>query len=590
MSWIILGFGLPGGPEMLFQQFWSMGQARRASGPILHYSLIVSFMTAVRDVTPPCTAPTIPHNMALTMAHSGHKAFWVIPGTQCDVYISNPSRLGHLAAPQLCGLISQGTFVLICLLLKPGLIQLSEGVRLVWAHPAEGSHSRAMKKLVVLGLLAVDIVGLCLLLPLASKEPDNHVYARAAVAADAKHCSEIGRDALQDGGSAVDAAIAALLCVGLMNAHSMGIGGGLFFTIYNSTTRKAEVINAREVAPRLAFASMFNSSEQSQDGKRSCRLGEWVQSRLGHREGALPTGAWPHQGPGAVLAPPSLPVSRDCATALQNKRTIIEQQPVLCEVFCRDGKVLREGERLTLPRLAGTYETLAIEGAQAFYNGSLTAQIVKDIQAAGEWITSGLILGLSGSKSEPQWVDRDQAGSSEVRRCLTWLGGSFGSKVRSPVSGILFNDEMDDFSSPNITNQFGVPPSPTNFIQPGKQPLSSMCPAIMVGQDGQVRMVVGASGGTQITTATALAIIYNLWFGYDVKRAVEEPRLHDQLLPNVTTVERNIDQAVTAALETRHHHTQIASTFIAVVQAIVHTPGGWAAASDSRKGGEPAGY
>ena len=80
---------------------------------------------------------------------------------------------------------------------------------------------------------------------------------------------------------------------------------------------------------------------------------------------------------------------------------------------------------------------------------------------------------------------------------------SFGAKFLSNKLGFVYNNEMDDFSAPHVTNEFGLPPSPVNFIKPGKRPQSSAVPAIVLDKKGNVLMTIGAAGGTIITTSVA---------------------------------------------------------------------------------------
>ncbi|KAG6444477.1 glutathione hydrolase 1 proenzyme isoform X2 [Manduca sexta] len=165
----------------------------------------------------------------------------------------------------------------------------------------------------------------------------------------------------------------------------------------------------------------------------------------------------------------------------------------------------------------------------------------------------------------------------------------YGAGFSTLNTGIVMNNVMDDFSSPGLKNAFGLEPSPANMIEPGKRPLSSMCPSIIVDKNGDVKMVIGASGGTKITTATALAVIRKLWFDQTIKEAVDEARIHHQIFPMEVQYEFGIIQDVVDGLRAKGHGMVRYRGRGSVVCALYRNSTAIYANADFRKGGDVAG-
>jgi gamma-glutamyltranspeptidase / glutathione hydrolase / leukotriene-C4 hydrolase len=174
----------------------------------------------------------------------------------------------------------------------------------------------------------------------------------------------------------------------------------------------------------------------------------------------------------------------------------------------------------------------------------------------------------------------------------------FGATVVSASTGIVLNDEMDDFSKPDSpSNYWGYPPAARNFIAPGKRPLSSMTPTMVTDlRTGELVFIGGAAGGSRIASAT-----FHTMFNFLVRRrsigwAIDDPRLHHQLLPFTLDHESRFDASVLEVLGPgapphRANNTLETRDFIAVCNAITRQHGAWVAASDfRRKGGRPAAY
>ncbi|MDO6966237.1 gamma-glutamyltransferase [Rhizobium alvei] len=117
------------------------------------------------------------------------------------------------------------------------------------------------------------------------------------------------------------------------------------------------------------------------------------------------------------------------------------------------------------------------------------------------------------------------------------LNGAFGTGIVAPGTGILLNNEMDDFTAkPGTANLYGLVQGEANSVEPGKTPLSSMSPTI-VTRDGKLFMVIGSPGGARIITITLEAILNVVDHGMNIQEAIDAPRLHHQWLPDKVFME-----------------------------------------------------
>jgi gamma-glutamyltranspeptidase/glutathione hydrolase len=138
------------------------------------------------------------------------------------------------------------------------------------------------------------------------------------------------------------------------------------------------------------------------------------------------------------------------------------------------------------------------------------------------------------------------------------LNNGFGSGFVATGTGVLLNDEMDDFTSkPGTPNMFGLVQGVANAIAPGKRPLSSMSPTIVLDAKGNVVLVAGAEGGPRIITAVLDVLRAVVDFNQEVSVAVAGPRVHMQWLPDVVYAERGaFEPSVVKALQTMGYHIQ----------------------------------
>lgn len=531
---------------------------------------------------------------------------------------------------------------------------------------------------------------------------EHPVWAKnGMVASQEALASAVGRDILQQGGNAVDAAVAVGFALAVTLPRAGNIGGGGFMLIHDAQKHETVAIDYREKAPKAAFRDMYLDAEGNADEERS-RCHGLAVGVPGTVDGLLLAlkehGTMTREqvlAPAIRLAEEGITVTPGFSDSLQGLAERLRKWPSTAKIFYHaDGSPLQPGETFKQPELAASLRRIAEQGRDGFYQGETAEKIIAAIKDAGGTMTaedlrdyravkrepvrgdyrgyqivsmpppssggihiiqilnilegydlraSGAntaktihlmaeamqlayadraeylgdpdfvkipVKGLTSQKyadtlrdkidpekarpgaeirhSDPLPYESDQTthysvvdkNGNAVANTYT-LNFSYGTGLVADGTGILLNNEMDDFSAkPGVPNGYGLIGGDANAVEAGKRPLSSMSPTI-VFKDDKPFLVTGSPGGSRIIT-TVLQIISNVIdHEMNIAEATHAPRIHDQWTPDEIRVEHALNADTVRLLENMGHKVARKAA-MGSTQSIMVTPNGLYGASDPR--------
>jgi gamma-glutamyltranspeptidase/glutathione hydrolase len=208
---------------------------------------------------------------------------------------------------------------------------------------------------------------------------------------------------------------------------------------------------------------------------------------------------------------------------------------------------------------------------------------------------AALRAGLSAIRvSEPHALVLPESGTAHVSvvdadgnaaAITTTINTSFGAGILVPGTGIVLNNELDDFAlAPDVPNAFGLTGGAANAVLPGKRPQSSMSPTIVLA-GRRPALVVGGSGGPTIISGTLQVVLGTIALDRPLAAAIDAPRIHDQATPPALAVEAGIDASTRAALERLGHRLSVLPRIGTISAVGLDADGAPNAAGDARKDG-----